>query len=279
MSRIEDQANYYKNLHLRDRRIRAVVHVVDKDDEKFWNIQLQNVAPGNYHFVSQSKSNKGIFTTGCEQCLRYLPYINNQFFVCIDSDLRLLRQERGLISDKYIAQTYAYSWENHYCAAKQLQNRFVAMVPDAEFDFDVFLTGLSHVIYEPLLALVQCKTPELNAIWNISKFNKCIPLQPSRGDLDNNGHNYIQKVKALFKEATSSIHLPIPIPVSGLTSENAYLHMQGHQLYNLIMHIGTILCRGKNVAFRSEILDTADQTSGYDEINSVQSDLRRILSV
>lgn len=279
MSRIEDQANYYKNLHLRDRNIRAVVHVEDKDDEKFWNNQFQNVAPGNYHFVSQSKSNKGEDTTGCEQCLRYLPYINNQFFICIDSDLRLLRQEKGLTSDKYIAQTYTYSWENHHCAAKQLQDRFAAMVPDVEFDFAVFLTELSHVIYKPLLALVQCNTPELNAIWNIRKFNRCIPLQPSRKDLDNNGRGYIQTVETLFEETTSSIQLPTSLPVPGLTLDNAYLHMQGHQLYKLIMHIGTVLCCGKNIAFRSEILDTANQTSGYDEINSVQSDLRNILSV
>lgn len=25
---------------------------------------------------------------------------------------------------------------------------------------------------------------------------------------------------------------------------NAYLHIQGHQLYKLIMHIGTMLCKG-----------------------------------
>lgn len=279
MSRIEDQANYYKNLHLRDRSIRAVVHVEDKDDEKFWNIQLQNVSSGNYHFVSQSKSNNGVDTTGCEQCLRYLPYVNSQFFVCIDSDLRLLRRERNLTSENYIAQTYTYSWENHYCAAAQLQHRFIAKVPDAEFDFEVFLTELSHVIYEPLRLLVQCTTPELNVIWNISKFNRCIPLQPSRGDLNNNGHDYIRKVKALFEEATSSINLPTSLSIPGLTSDNAYLHMQGHQLYKLIMHIGTVLCRGRNIAFRSAILDTANQTSGYDEINSVQSDLRNILSV
>ena len=52
MSRIEDQDNYYKNLHLRDRSIQAVVHVENKDDEAFWNFQIQSVLPGHYHFVS-----------------------------------------------------------------------------------------------------------------------------------------------------------------------------------------------------------------------------------
>ena len=59
MSLIEDQANYYKNLHLRDRSINAVIHVEDTDDKNFWNHQLQTLSPGHYHFVSHSKSDKG----------------------------------------------------------------------------------------------------------------------------------------------------------------------------------------------------------------------------
>lgn len=278
MNRIEDQANYYKNLHLRDRSIKAVVHVEDRDDVKFWNIQLQNVAPGKYHFVSQSKSNNGTDTKGCEQCLRYLPYINHRFFICIDSDLRLLRKEEGLTSGNFVAQTYAYSWENHHCAAGLLQHRFVDAVPDAEFDFEVFLGELSRAIYVPLQLLVYCKTPELNTIWNIGKFNKCIPLQPSRQDLANNGYDYIRKVRTLFEDAISSLDSPEAFSIAGLTPGNAYLHMQGHQLYKLIMHIGTMLCRGKNVAFKTTVLDSATHTAGYEEINNVQSDLVEILS-
>lgn len=107
-------------------------------------------------------------------------HINHRFFICIDSDLRLLRKEEGLTSGNFVAQTYAYSWENHHCAAGLLQHRFVDAVPDTEFDFEVFLGELSRAIYVPLQLLVYCKTPELNTIWNIGKFNKCIPLQPSR---------------------------------------------------------------------------------------------------
>lgn len=279
MSRIEDQANYYKNLHLRDRSITAVVHIEDKEDEYFWNIQLQNVKPGNYHFVSQSKSDNGLDTTGCEQCLRYLPYINQKFFICIDSDLRLLRQEEGLTPDNFVAQTYAYSWENHFCAATQLQHRFSEDIKDSGFDFVIFLNELSQVVYRPLLFLIYYKTPYLNQIWNISKFNKCIPLQPSRKELVDNGLAYIQKVKLLFDEAISELNIPDNYAVDGLTKHNAYLHIQGHQLYKLIMHIGTLLCRNKNIAFKSEILDRAYHTSGYAEIDQVQYDLNRILAI
>ncbi len=91
MSRIEDQAKYYRNLPLRDRNIKAVIHVEDKEDEIFWNTQLQANNPGVYHFISQSRNETGNESKGCEQCLKYRSYLNQQFFICIDSDLRLLR--------------------------------------------------------------------------------------------------------------------------------------------------------------------------------------------
>ena len=35
MNRIEEQAQYFKNLLLRDRSIKAVVHLEDAEDERF----------------------------------------------------------------------------------------------------------------------------------------------------------------------------------------------------------------------------------------------------
>lgn len=277
MSRIEDQANYYKNIPLRDRAIKAVVHLEDKEDESFWKFQLQNSAPGQYHFIHYSKNDNQNDTTGCEQCLNYRPYVNNRFFICIDSDLRLLRNEDGLTADNFIAQTHTYSWENHYCEANYLQQRFSEKVKDSDFDFRIFLHNLSRIVYLPLLFLVEYKTPALNTVWNITKFNKCIPLQPARKELSDNGALYLQKIKRNFDNALSSFHLPGDFEIAGLSPDNAYLHIQGHQLYKLIMHIGSLLCRGQQIAFRSEILDNSLHTSGYDEIDCVQSDLRTIL--
>ena len=277
MSRIEDQANYYKNYHLRYRNTVAVIHVEDEDDKKFWLTELQNVKSGEYHFVTQSKSEEGNDSKGCSQCLKYRPYINRHFFICIDSDLRLLRGEEGLTSENYIAQTYAYSWENHSCEARYLEYRFREKVPDGEFSFVSFLKLLSEIVYKPLLYLVYHKTSQLNRLWNITKFNRCISNQLKREDLKENGRQYLLKVKRLFDAELASLSLPDHFAVDGLTIENAYLHMQGHKLYDLIVNIGTMLCKGKRVAFKSEVLDNGFPVSGYREIDNVQSDLTAIL--
>lgn len=277
MNRIEDQANYYKNYHLRYRDTIAVIHVEDEEDKKFWLAELRNVKSGEYHFITQSRSNSGKESKGCEQCLKYRPYLNRNFFICIDSDLRLLRGEENLTPNSYIAQTYAYSWENHSCEANNLDYRFKMKVPNCEFSFVSFLEELSQIVYKPLLYLVYHRTPELNQKWNISKFNKCIPNQLKRIELEDNGFLYLKKIRKLFDAELDSLSLPNNFAIEGLTPENAYLHIQGHRLYDLIAYIGKLLCVGARVGFKTEVLDNGFPISGYMEIDNVQSDLTKIL--
>lgn len=280
MNRIEEQARYFRNIPLRARNIKAVVHLEDTEDILFWSNQLQKSFPATYHFITYSKNEKGNDVHGCEQCLRYRPYLTKNFFICIDSDLRQLKGEEGLTADNKIAQTYAYSWENHFCEAEHLQKRFVELVPNSDFDFRSFLRNLSTVVYKPLLYLVHySQSSELNHQWNVTKFNACLPLQPSRKELLDNGSAYIEHVKQLFEDALQNLQQPESITNEFLDEANAYLHIQGHQLYKLVLHIGVLLCHGTGVAFKTDVLDKSNHTDGYLEIDSVQSDLRIITSI
>lgn len=280
MSNIEDQARYYNNLPLRYRNIKAVVHLEAKEDIPFWDYQLQNAYPSKYHYVAYSKNNNGADARGCEQCLRYKPYLTKRFFICIDSDLRLLKGEEGLTAENRIAQTYTYSWENHLCEAEHLQHRYHTEVPNSGFDFSILLKNLSVVLYLPLLYLVHdSQEPSLNQQWNISKFNACLPLQPKREELIDNGKAYIEKVKRLFADALKNLQPPANITNENLKKEEAYLHIQGHQIYKLILHIGTLLCKGTGVAFKTDILHKTFPINGYSEIENLQTDLKQILSI
>ena len=245
MDWISKQAKLYRNLSLTN-RYTAIVHLEDKEDEKFWDYQLQHVKPGHYRYLYYSKNNNGTDTRGCEQCLRFRPYLTDRFFICIDSDLRLLKGEGGLTASNHIAQTYAYSWENHLC--------------------------------EPLLYLVRYSANgNLNKLWNISKFNACIPLQPKRSDLEDNGKVYLSVIKSRFEQELKNLTEQPIDKIESVTEENAYLHIQGHLLYKMMLHIGTLLCRGTGVAFKTDILDKCLHTTGYEEIESLQRDLKHIL--
>ena len=152
-------------------------------------------------------------------------------------------------------------------------------MPKAEFDFNDFLQELSKVVYEPLLYLVHySQSSELNQQWNITKFNACLPLQPKREELADNGSAYIGHVKRLFEGALRNLQQPENMINEHLDEANAYLHIQGHQLYKLVLHIGTMLCNGTGVAFKTDVLDKSIHTDGYLEIDNVQSDLKIITS-
>ena len=276
MDWIRKQARLYQNL-ARTMRYQAVVHLEDKEDEYFWDYQLQSVKPGRYRYLYYSKSDKGTDSRGCEQCLRFRPYLTDRFFICIDSDLRLLRGEQGLVAANHIAQTYTYSWENHLCEAAHLNERKDKAIPDSDFDLQAFLYSFSKIVYKPLLYLIQYGADSsTNQLWNVSKFNACIPLQPSRSDLVDNGAGYLAKVKENFNKALATLPSEVKT-VELLTEENAYLHMQGHQLYKLVMHIGSMLCGGTGITFKTDVLNKGLHTNGYEEIESLQSDLQYIL--
>ena len=154
---ILSQARHYNNLPIIKRDIRSVVHLEDAEDEPFWDTILQRVRPGKYHYVHYSKSEKGNDTTGCDQCLKFRPYLTSRFFICIDSDLRYLMGEANLDATHYVIQTYTYSWENHYCQSGALQSSITANATGLGFDFSIFYSELSHALYEPLLLLLYCK--------------------------------------------------------------------------------------------------------------------------
>ena len=112
---------------------------------------MQTIRPGHYHFVSQSRNEAGVESKGCEQCLKYLHFTNQHFFICIDSDFRLLRGDDELTPNNYIAQTYTYSWESHLSEAEHLQQRFYNKTNEVDFNFVVFLKNLSIIVYKPLI--------------------------------------------------------------------------------------------------------------------------------
>lgn len=278
MDWIGKQAKLYRNLALTN-RYQAVVHLEDKDDELFWDYQLQSVKPGRYRYLYYSKNNNGTDTRGCEQCLRFRPYLTDRFFICIDSDLRLLKGEKGLIAENHIAQTYTYSWENHLCESSHISERMKQKRLQGDFDMNEFMTAFSKIVYTPLLYLIHYSAnSNLNKLWNVTKFNACIPLQPKRSDLDNNGREYLSAIEARFAQELRKLPEQPTTKVVSLTEENAYLHIQGHTLYKMTLHIGTLLCRGTGIAFKTDILDNCLHTTGYYEIDSLQNDLKLILA-
>lgn len=282
---IQAQAQYYANVPLLDRRYIASVHVEGVEDEVFWNRMLQEVKPGEYNFVPYSRSAGGNDTTGCGQCLRYVGYLSPLFFVCIDSDIRNLVGNCLYSANDYVSQTYAYSWENHVCHVPELQQRFASVcpVPRHAFDFDAFLTQYSEVLYRGLLLLIH-EERKGNKVF-FKEFIAVLPKQSVTDSLVDNGEPYCAEVSTKIQELYERLGKPdLTQEVDlcnrvGITVENAYLYIRGHNIYDLIASIGRSICKIQGVSFERDVLKSEFPTQGYPEIDKARNDLIQILTV
>ena len=264
----------------------AVVHLEDAEDEMFWDSILQGIKPGNYNYIHYSKSKKGNDTHGCEQCLRYKDYLDDKFFICIDSDLRNLIGTERFSAEDYIAQTYTYSWESHYCFAERLQNVLSDACPDAakKFDFEKFLKAYSSAVYPAFMFLLHLKRNGVAGDFE-REFNARLPKQCTGAQMDNDGELFVRSLSESMTElCQNNKHWELfdlqnakaCLVGTNLTEDNAYLYVRGHNVRDIIAYIGTVICKEYQISFVNEILYSTI-VSGCQDLQKVKDDLRQIL--
>ncbi|MBP5338845.1 MAG: DUF4435 domain-containing protein [Prevotella sp.] len=280
------QATYFANVLTHQTNAIACVHLEDIEDKPFWNALLQSHRSGVYYYISYSRSQKGNDTSGCEQCLKYRPYLSKRFFICIDSDMRYLLQEPDLDAAHFVCQTYSYSWENHYCEAVSLQQRFESQCPEkaAGFDFTAFLPALSKVLYKPLLLLLYYLKVD-NNIFTQKMFTACLPKQCQRIELADNGTPLVERIAKNFEQyLNTSFAKDVNYEAESnccqalnVNEQNAYLHVREHNIFDLVAYIGDLLCRGTSVSFKKDVMMNDLPSQNYWQIQKVASDISTIV--
>lgn len=282
-------AQHYANETLINRAV-ATVHLENMNDEFFWAPILKSAKPGEYNFVGYSKNEHGVDTSGCTQCLKFKGFLSKQFFVCMDSDYRLLGMGDAVYANDFFAQTYTYSWENHLCYAETLQNRLLSVLggrtPYVSFDFKAFLEKLSKAVFPIVIQFLSMRRTERED-FTTGMFNDLFELRLENADYSNNGDGIICKLNAKFAALQSSLCPAYEVNLAqesayygakGLTDENVYLRMRGHTLYNFIKRVGSHVCKGTRLSFEKDVLRTMDGgLSHYSEMDSLIQDVRQIL--
>lgn len=280
---IEQQALDFANVPLIQRDVVASVHLEDWEDVLFWDTMLQRVHPGRYNYLAHSKADNGHRASGSSQCMRYVGHTSKRFFICVDSDMNYLMQTPAMDATRFVAQTYTYSWENHYAQAEALQQRLKEAAPQVGFDFRDFLNAYSTVVYRPLLALLHSLRTNDGKITRRA-FAACLPHQCKASELANGGRGLLLKMQtdldSLMQNA-SGVDIEAEAAryaALGLTESNAYLHVRGHNLYDLLRSMGRQLCSSHRVDFENAVLNaTLPATSAYWQLQHVATDLTQIL--
>ncbi len=238
-------------------RCRAAVHVENKDDLAFWSAVLKHFRPGDkFHFIAGSRNEYGNETYGVTQCLKYFPYLSPDFFICIDSDYRYLLRERHIDVKHFVIQTYTYSFENHHCFADGLDDVCcrVTRLKNTVFDFNRFLTEFSNILYELFIWHLYFQNAD-PIRFSQFEFDHYLNLTTSRSYplvYDNGGRALdelrvrVERKLKFFGRKYPHANLEVvrqKYLQLGLTSDNVYLFVRGHNLYNLILLICKEVCK------------------------------------
>lgn len=263
----------------------SVVHVEAEDDIWFWKSMLERYRKGKYIFLPATKNEHGNWTSGCTQCLKYRKFLSQRFFICIDSDLRLLLGER-LEASRGILQTRTYSWENHCVWAEGLQERFASATGRGDsFDFRRFLEEYSGTVYVPmLLMLYQERTGQED--FAREHFRRCISVVYRHGDERDNGRRLLREIRNRLDKATAGCLDGFRLQEEqtryseyGLREDNAYLYVRGHCIYNTVVSIGRKLCENTGCDFENDILLAGPDYGRYPELDNIADDIRQLSSL
>jgi hypothetical protein len=192
-------ANYYTNLSCL-KRTAAVAFVEGKDDKPFWKKVFAHAGLQVLLFCGlDNAENKA---TGKQHCLKFLPYLNKRFILCIDSDYDYIKQRRpGYNAQKFVLQTYTYAIENHYLASNS--------------DAQEFLKQYSNIIHNAFLAHLEGE--EGAGVFS----NLVAPYSPQEAALEELQEQLAQCLPAKKENNYAAL---------GLTADNTYLFIKAKTL-------------------------------------------------
>lgn len=253
MKRLTDNINskLIENLNKLHGRNTVYVYVESEEDVPFWKY-IFNLYKIDTNVSIASKTD---LTRGKQKVLEYAEDAGKYLILCVDSDYDYLMNGDSKVSNTiknnpYIFQTYTYSIENYMCYASGLHPMMVdaSLVDEQIFDYESFLAGYSKIIYElfvcSFILYRQFANDMIACPMTISDFcdvikipNQIAATKQGRDELAELQKRVELKIGSLPQIGTKLIEESKELLASmGLVSENTYLFIQGHTLFdNVVM--------------------------------------------
>lgn len=292
------------------KRFDMIALVEAEMDKDFWEDVFKHYLPSKkILFLPTTKSPSGNYATGCARILKFAPYFDASFVGCIDSDFRYLHQQKDIDIEHFIFQTYTYAIENHYCyhaGLKQLCERHVQSA--INFDFEMFLTRFSEVVYDFFVLCLYSTHYQLdwlypNQVWVIiseAYYN-------TKLDFTDNGMLLLDEIAQQFDAKLAEVHAAHVVDhkdverykkqltALGLHAKNTYLYIRGHNVHRFILrmmrHVSGISLKQRTALFTNEELGELYhnlpainmnspqdlQYGAYPEIRKIQQDALRFI--
>lgn len=232
---------------------RVIVEIEDSIDIGFWKDILKGQCPSKefhfnpYHTVLND-GDRGNGGKGKTRILEMADQMNDWHIGCVDSDYDWILSDycdkgQTINDNKYLLQTYAYSFENLLCLSSTL-NEFCQETTEESIDIDLadYVQKVSAILY-PLLIWSTYLYSKGNHDFTPTAWHDILisTLKDTEASLALIEEKVKAKLDELNKSHISEISERDNLKESlskgkGITEENAYLFVRGHELFDHLVN-------------------------------------------
>ncbi|MFY9261909.1 MAG: DUF4435 domain-containing protein [Gallionella sp.] len=275
---------------------KILVRVEGVEDVSFWYGILEGYqARAGVKFDIQPYSNDSL-TTGKAALAKHFDGAGAYMMICLDSDYDYLLPNRSEVAkainqSPYIFQTYSYAIENLKCYAESLAGVCVRATHNTSptINFSVLLEKYSAIIYELFIwnvyfaSLSDTKSFTVENFCDVVKTQK-MSIEDAFEQLGGRVQVKLKELQQTFPEYVSEVEvLANALQILGLTHKNCYLFIQGHTLYEAVLHFLETACHGLVAQRYQEIqVKSVEESQKQDEINKYKKSIgapKKVLSL
>jgi hypothetical protein len=214
------------------------VRIENLNDKFFWESILSTIFPTKTLIFYELFPNDEITAKGKTDIKKYIDYADKDLIFCIDADYDYLLENTDFIGKSFVFHTYVYAIENIYSYAEGLKETLEKAIntEGVTFDFELFFKNYSAIIYNWLCySLYSEKIKDgLLSRDNCGKMAGFIKFNNMGNDLTELKIK-LEKESIIFEkqyEAKADYNsFKIRLNELGLTQNNAYLFLRGHDLF------------------------------------------------
>ncbi len=232
-----------------------VVYVESYDDVFFWRSILSNFETEQRKFSVTLPTRNDKLERGKKAALlsALRDNVGPDMLACVDADYDYLRQgcttlSHQLLHNPYVFHTYAYSIENLQCWAPALHNVCVMVTLNDSSDipnFEAFLSEYSMIIFPLFVWSVLCARDKSYGRFDIADFMLVIKtgsiakhsITATLQRIQKKVTTHLRRLNSSATVATQQAYhrLIDELQALGITPQDTYLYIQGHQLFNEVV--------------------------------------------
>ena len=133
------------------------------------------------------------------------------------------------------------------------------------------------------MLLLYCKRTN-NPYLTEYSFRHILKTQCTAAEAQNNGQGYVEYLTNQFAPLLAgAVALGFDASVETvryralrLEADNAYLHVRGHNVYNLVAYIGSLFSKKLQISYEEDVMKKVIVGGGYWEYAAIEQDLNHI---